>query len=225
MNGNDVSIDPTPHRPYIAAVAAAAGIDTRHPSGTADSYVAHPEAHGLLTAVLHYRQDRRGSEALPDGVVLRWDQRAGWRCVPAKRPDPSETALPVPVLATPDAIVRLLPELLAGRTTGLAGSTEQWPLSQTHRRLLGRLDVIERLETDGWTRTNQDADEPVALTCGSIVWRLTDDHEGLRNGGDWRDSRLSGPPWSYTIPVTVPGEVIVAAAQAAVDATRRATPT
>ncbi|MEV0776286.1 hypothetical protein [Streptomyces sp. NPDC050428] len=215
-----MSIDPAPHAPYIAAVAAAAGIDTPHTPSTPRHFVAYPEAHGLLTASLHYRQEGGGSEALPDGVTLWWDQRAGWRYVPGGRPNAQETALPIPILATPDAIVGLLPDLLAGRTGGLARSADQWPLTQTRRRLLGRLDVIEQLEADGWEHRGE-PDEPVVLACGSVVWRLTDDHEDFWYGGDWRDSRLSGLLWHTPYAVSVPGDVIVAAARAAVVAARQ----
>ncbi|MEV8396710.1 hypothetical protein [Streptomyces niveus] len=219
-----MSLDPRPHQAYIAAVAAAAGVDSHQAPGDSQHVVAYPEAHGLLTAALHYTQRGVGSTALPNGVTLRWDQRAGWRYVPGGRPNAPETPLPVPILASPNTVAGLLAELLDDRTTRLTSSTEQFPLSQTHQRLLGRLDVIGQLEDDGWVRRDQAPDEPVALACGSVVWRLTDDHEDIWFGGDWRDSRLSGLLWSTPYTVSVPGEVIVAAARAAVTAARRPVP-
>ncbi|MFE4497120.1 hypothetical protein ACFRKD_32210 [Streptomyces niveus] len=223
-----MSIDPKPHQAYISAVAAAAGVDIHHAPGAPRHVVAYPQAHGLLTAALHYSQQDGGPDALPDGVTLRWDQRAGWRYVPGGRPDAPETPLPVPVLAAPDALAGLLPELLAGHTAGLAHSTAQWPLTDNCRRLLGRRDVVEALEAltdegEEWEHI-EEAGEPVALACGSVVWRLTDDHLDPWYGGDWRDSRLSGIYWSNTVSARTPGDVIVAAARAAVAHARTPVP-
>ncbi|MFD9867531.1 hypothetical protein ACFXI8_23905 [Streptomyces niveus] len=206
------SIDRAPHTPYIKIVAAAVEADRRW---VTDDYQVEPlSTSGLLTAKIHYaRREDAGPEALPGGVALLWDQRQGWRAIPGCAAGP-ETPLPVPVLASPRAIAGMLPELLNGRTTGFISSTDQWHLSQEHRRLIGRRDVIDVLESDGWLHT-EDLGEPPNLVYGTIVWQLSG-FDDIWWKADWRDSRLRAPFWTVNFSSTTPCSVVVAAARDAV---------
>ncbi|MFD3922847.1 hypothetical protein [Streptomyces sp. NPDC058595] len=221
MTAADANIDsdPLPHQGYIAAVAAAVGAAPRYAT---ERFVALPECDGLLAAVLHYPPDTGGGHsALPHGLFLLWDQRAGWRWVPGGVTTARETPLPVPVLAAPSVLARLLPELLAGRTAELVATREQWPLTPTHRRLLGRLDVVEGLLDSGWTCISAPY-LPVVLTKGPATWLLTAHHDIWRDaapGSDWRDSRLSSPAGTESFGVGVPGKEILDAARDAVAGT------
>lgn len=208
--------DPLPHQAYIAAVAAAVGAAPRY---TTERFVALPECDGLLTAALHYPPHTSGGHSvLPHGLFLLWDQRAGWRWIPGGATTAREAPLPVPVLAAPSALTRLLPGLLAGRTDELVSSREQWPLTPTHRRLIGRLDVVEELLDAGW-RCISAPYLPVVLTKGPATWLLTAHHDIWRAtepGSDWRDSRLSSPAGTEFFGVGVPGREILDAARDAV---------
>ncbi|WP_405824535.1 hypothetical protein OG705_29985 [Streptomyces sp. NBC_00838] len=206
------SIDRAPHTPYIKIVAAAVEADRQW---VTDEYQVAPlSTAGLLTAEIHYaRREDTGPEALPDGVTLLWDQRRGWRSRPRDSQGP-ETRLPVPVLASPRALTLLLPELLKGRTTGFTETTDQWHLSEEHRRLIGRRDVIDTLMADGWHHT-EDPGQPPNLAKGTVVWRLSG-FDDLWWDTDWRDSRLSAPLWVATFNAATPCSVIVAAARDAV---------
>lgn len=210
-----MSIDPTPHRAYIAAVAAdLANADRRY----AVAYEARPEACGLLTATISC--SRIGHTVPPPlgSLLFLWDQRAGWRAVPVGRPGADETPLPVPVLASPLTIRQKLPALLEGRTHELAKTHQQWPVTEAHRRLIGRLDVVEDLTRAGW-RVFSSRVLPVSMQRGSVVWGLTSHHDFWWEdppGSDWRDSCLRAPGWSVLFRSSVPGDVIVGAALAAV---------
>lgn len=206
------SIDRAPHTAYISTVAAAAEADPRW--ATDDFEVAPLSASGLLTARIRYpRHPDAGPDALPEGVTLLWDQRLGWRAVPGNTTGP-ETRLPVPVLASPHALTLLLPDLLIGRATRFTVSSDQWPLSEEHRRLMGRRDVIDALENDGWRHT-EERGQPPNLAKGPVVWRLSG-WDDIWRDVDWRDSRLTAPLWRVTFTATTPCSVIVAAARDAV---------
>ncbi|MEV8336673.1 hypothetical protein [Streptomyces niveus] len=211
-----MSIDPTPHRAYIAAVAL--GLDNAD-QRYAVKYRVHSETEGLLTATIEYA---RIGEPVPPGplggLTLRWDQRAGWRSTPIGTPDGPQTPLLVRVLASPLAVREKLPLLLEGRTHELVKSVDQWPMVEAHRRLIGRLDVIEDLTDAGWEIFSSPV-LPVAMRRGSVVWHLTAHHDIWREdppGADWRDSRLRAPGWFVDFRWNVPGGLITRTAHAAV---------
>ncbi|MBT1188670.1 hypothetical protein HET69_32985 [Streptomyces sp. CJ_13] len=64
------------------------------------------------------------SEEWPDGLMLVWSSSTGWGY--QARPSDQVVALPVPVLASPEAIVALLPALTDGRRNQLPVSEDRW---------------------------------------------------------------------------------------------------
>jgi hypothetical protein len=74
------------------------------------------------------------AEAWSSGVEVHWDQTRGWWYVPVDDyppllpPEPSE--LPVPVLASPQALAALLPNLLTGDWRELPASTQEWEYAE-----------------------------------------------------------------------------------------------
>ncbi|HEY5836442.1 hypothetical protein [Streptomyces sp.] len=69
-------------------------------------------------------------EAWPHGVELYWDEHHGWQYIPLDEDSEPLRAepvpLPVPVLASPQALAALLPALLAGREHELPADTREW---------------------------------------------------------------------------------------------------
>ncbi|WP_328373687.1 hypothetical protein OG800_50750 (plasmid) [Streptomyces sp. NBC_00445] len=64
------------------------------------------------------------SEEWPAGLDLEWNSSGGWSF--RARGDDRLVALPVPVLAAPQAIVALLPGLMDGRRGQLPASEDRW---------------------------------------------------------------------------------------------------
>ncbi|WNI19989.1 hypothetical protein [Actinacidiphila sp. ITFR-21] len=63
-------------------------------------------------------------EEWPDGFELLWDSSTGWSY--RERGGDKLVALPVPVLAAPEAITALLPALMDGRRDQLPASEDRW---------------------------------------------------------------------------------------------------
>ncbi|MGW6202049.1 hypothetical protein ACWF9B_00110 [Streptomyces sp. NPDC055089] len=63
-------------------------------------------------------------EEWPDGFELLWDSSTGWSY--RERGGDKLVALPVPVLAAPEAITALLPALMDGRRDQLPESDDRW---------------------------------------------------------------------------------------------------
>lgn len=63
-------------------------------------------------------------EEWPDGLELVWNSSTGWAY--QERGGDKPVALPVPVLAAPEAITALLPALMDGRRKQLPGSEDRW---------------------------------------------------------------------------------------------------
>ncbi|NBM14673.1 hypothetical protein [Streptomyces sp. GC420] len=64
------------------------------------------------------------SEEWPDGLELVWNSSTGWAY--HERGGDKPVALPVPVLAAPEAITALLPALMDGRRDQLPASEDRW---------------------------------------------------------------------------------------------------
>ncbi|MFI6113182.1 hypothetical protein [Kitasatospora sp. NPDC051164] len=64
------------------------------------------------------------AEEWPDGLELVWNSSAGWAY--QERDGSKLVALPVPVLAAPEAITALLPALMDGRRDQLPASEDRW---------------------------------------------------------------------------------------------------
>ncbi|MFF2374939.1 hypothetical protein ACFVUW_11210 [Streptomyces xiamenensis] len=63
-------------------------------------------------------------EAWPDGLELLWNASTGWAY--RGRGESVAVALPVPLLAAPEAITVLLPALMDGRRDQLPASEDHW---------------------------------------------------------------------------------------------------
>ncbi|MBD0691073.1 hypothetical protein [Streptomyces sp. CBMA123] len=110
-----------PHQRYVEAVARA--------DGPTSPYVPHEWStrqgpDGLLSATLRY------TTAWPHGLEFWWDQREGWRYVwmiadgrnVVHGPEP----LPVPILASPAAVIGVMSVLLADPDYQLPIQYELW---------------------------------------------------------------------------------------------------
>ncbi|MFD4392617.1 hypothetical protein [Streptomyces sp. NPDC058495] len=152
-----------PHQQYVEAVAHIDG----GPSGryAPDEWEADREGDHLV-AHLYYRHteprtaldpyDRPvlsepvvSATHWPEGVCVRWDSVSGWQYGPIEGPYIPGAVwlepLPVPLLAAPAAILRLLPALLRGERDALPESAQQWTEPGLRRSLAEQLGLAETL--------------------------------------------------------------------------------
>lgn len=188
-----------PHRAYIEAVAAAAA-DHRRP---ASELTIWPETEGLLSAVLRYGPAHHGGTASaftwPRGLNLLWDQRQGWHYTGGDPQAPHHT-LPLPVLASPRDIIRMLTAVLDGTMRDLPAEpdpdAEVWDEADRYAARLGRLDVAHVLAKgeDNWSRVG-DATAPLMMRSpsGQVLWKITADVDPVWPGDPWLTSYLRAP--------------------------------
>ncbi|MEU2770632.1 MULTISPECIES: hypothetical protein [Streptomyces] len=97
------------------------------------------------------------SEAWPNGLELVWESSTGWAY--RERGGDKLVGLPVPVLASPDAVVGLLPALMDGRRDQLPASEDRWE----HAALLTQwMDSAAVLGDDKYDAAYQRAEEEAA---------------------------------------------------------------
>ncbi|MFE9121296.1 hypothetical protein [Streptomyces sp. NPDC007172] len=97
------------------------------------------------------------AEEWPDGLELVWNSSAGWAY--QRRGGDKLVALPVPVLAAPEAITALLPALMDGRRDQLPVSEDRWE----HAAILARwAESAAVLGDDKYDAAYQRAEEEAA---------------------------------------------------------------
>jgi hypothetical protein len=127
------------HHRYVEAVARADG-----PAGpfAPQEWFTVQERDGLLSATLRY------TTKCPNGLEFRWDQREGWRYVWTSAdgrevvhgPEPT----PVPILASPAAVIGVLSVLLDDPDYQLPNQDEIWEHATALAAALG-LDLAADL--------------------------------------------------------------------------------
>ncbi|GAA1213354.1 hypothetical protein [Streptomyces rhizosphaericus] len=96
-------------------------------------------------------------EEWPDGLELVWNSSTGWAY--QERGGDKPVALPVPVLAAPEAITALLPALMDGRRNQLPASEDRWE----HAALLAQwAESAAVLGDDKYDAAYQRAEEEAA---------------------------------------------------------------
>lgn len=96
-------------------------------------------------------------EEWPNGLELVWDSSTGWAY--RERGGDKLDALPVPVLAAPDAVIGLLPALMDGRRDQLPASEDRWE----HAALLTQwVESAAVLGDDKYDAAYQRAEEEAA---------------------------------------------------------------
>ncbi|MEU8545261.1 hypothetical protein AB0C52_35560 [Streptomyces sp. NPDC048717] len=97
------------------------------------------------------------SEEWPGGLELVWDSSTGWAY--QERGGDKLVALPVPVLAAPEAVIGLLPALMDGRRDQLPASEDRWE----HAALLAQwVEAAAVLGDDKYDAAYQRAEEEAA---------------------------------------------------------------
>ncbi|MEU7073022.1 hypothetical protein AB0B30_28210 [Streptomyces narbonensis] len=111
-------------------------------------------------------------EEWPGGLELVWNSSTGW--VYRERGGDKLVALPVPVLAAPEAVIGLLPVLMDGRRDQLPGSEDRWE----HAACLAQwVESAAGLGDDKYDAAYQRAEEEAAAFDR---WQAELDGDGAR---------------------------------------------
>ncbi|MCM2431084.1 hypothetical protein [Streptomyces sp. RKAG337] len=125
-------------------------------------------------------------EEWPDGLVLVWSSSAGWGY--QARPSDSAVALPVPVLAAPEAIVALLPALMDGRRGQLPASESRWEHAEAITSWLEAASVLGDDKYDAAYQREEEAAATFLRWQDELDGKATNDPSHAETPADRQES-------------------------------------